>query len=945
MKRFFILLIGGFTPLFLWAQGALSGTVLDAKYGDPLIGANIVVEGTSTGTSTDFDGKYQFKLDAGTYTIIVSYIGYADQKFANIKIEDGQTTYLDAALGEDAQALEEVIVVDKVIDKSENALMLLQMRSDKIQDGISAQEMSKFSVGDAAGALKKVTGATVSGGKYIYIRGLGDRYSLSQLNGLVIPSTDPYRNGAPLDLIPSNLLDNIITAKTFTPDQPGTFTGGNVDIKTKSFPEQFFLTASLSAGYNSQNNLIDNFLTYQGGSTDYLGYDDGARSRPSLLSDPEVQSVLNTQAPLIARLNLKGNGKSVATRADQAVKSLNHSFVPSETSTPLDHGVSLSFGNQYQLSGQSKLGVILSASHKQNYAHLNKFQKANWKLEDINTGTLRNQGDFEDTRSTQNPVVNGLAGLAYQFNNRNDINFNLIYNHNTEKESRFIFGERPDNITTPDFLEGRSLSFMERELINYQLGGSHAFEKLNELRIDWKASLANSSLIEPDTRFFENQYNEEFNSYSIPASNIQRPFHFFRDLADQQIDAKLDFTLPFSKNKSNKIRFGGLISQKDRSFKEWRYQIEEHVGYTEAFTGDVNQYLKERNLGIISTDVERDRYILGNYLVDRTEPRNNYQGKNDVTAFYGMVNYNILENLRFIGGARYEKTEIFVQSEDANRQAGNIDEVDILPSANLVYSFTENMNVRASYSQTLARPNLREIAPFESFDPLTKELFIGNPELRKSDIRNFDLRWEWFFGRGEILAVSGYYKGFIDPITLLYRRAPNPEIQFTNVDQGTLYGLEFEFRKELGTILPFLSNFKLNTNLSLIKSSTNVVNLTNFEPEERPFEGQSPYIVNVALLYTDLDYGFDVVLALNSIGDRLSIIGREGTPDIYDRGRTQLDFTLIKKVKQYMDVKFTVQNLLNADYILSSQYLGTEYIYSRFNRGISFGVGLSYTLK
>lgn len=944
-KNLLITVLSLLTSLSVFAQGSISGTIIDEKYSEPLIGANVVIEGTSTGTSTDFDGKYQFEVEPGTYTVVVSYIGYNEKKIEEVEIKDGEITYLDVALSDEAVDLGvEVVVKAKVIERSENALLMLQRKSDKIQDGISAQEMSRFSVSNAASAMKKVTGATVSNGKYIYIRGLGDRYSLSQLNGLIIPSTDPYRNSAQLDLIPSNLLDNIITAKTFTPDQPGTFTGGNVDIRTKSFPEQMTFTVSLSSSFNSQNHLIDDFLNHNIGGNDYFGYGDGARDRPSLLDDPDIMAILNTQAPLLARLNIDGQGQSVAERADRAINAMNNNFTPIEDNSPVDHGISVAFGNQYALFGKP-LGVILSGSFKQKYQHLSGFQKANWILQDQSSGTLLNQGDFRETNSTISPSLNGLFGLAYKVSDLSRINFNLIYNHNTTKTTRFIFGERPDNILLPDVLEGRNLVFNERELINYQLGGTHVFPGLNNTELAWKASLVNSTMSEPDTRFFENQFNTEMGTYSIPASNVQRPFHFFRDLEDEQVDLKVDLTIPFSDTKANKLKFGTLITQKDRVFSEFRYQVEEHVGYTEPFQGDVTEYLASDNLGIVDVSDDGTRYFLANYLTNRTENKNNYEGTDDVTAFYGMITLQLFPQLKVITGARFEQTQLFVESKDQNRDPGEIDRSDVLPSVNLIYSLQEDMNLRGGFNTTLARPNMREIAPFEAFDPLTKELYLGNPNIDRTKVTNYDLRWEWFINPGELLAVSAYYKNFDEPITQFYRRAPSPEIQFTNVDQAELYGVEFEFRKDLAALGTFFQNFKLNTNLSFIESSMDVVEVTNLEPEDRPFEGQPTFILNAALIYEDPIRGFDAVLAVNSTGDRLNIIGREGTPDIYDRGRTQLDFNISKKIGTKLDVKFTAENLLNDRYLVSSEYQGNEFIYSRFQRGVTFGLGLTFRIK
>jgi len=941
-------------PIFSFAQGTISGTVLDEKYAEPLIGANVVVEGTATGTSTDFDGKYQFSLAAGTYNIVVSYIGYQDKVYPDVVITDGEVTYLDAAISDEAVDMAlDVVVKSKRINRSENALLMLQKKADKIQDAISSQEMSRFAVSDAAGAMKKVTGATITGGKYIYIRGLGDRYSLTQLNGLIIPSADPYRNGAQLDLIPSNLLENIVTAKTFTPDQPGTFTGGNVDIRTKSFPEQFSLSFSVSSAFNSQNNGISNFLTHSGGSNDYWGFDDGNRTAPDL-SDPKVQAVLGYginsarltrdifYRSIVEPTGVFDSNEDYAATVDRLANSFNTEFTPDESSVPVNHGFGVSFGNQFS-AGSNLLGVIASASFKKEYNHLGGFQTANWILEDTNTGVLWNQGDYEETNSTESATVNGMVGLAYKIGSSTTLKLNTIYNHSTDKTTRFIEGERPDNLIDPLLLQGRALSFREREMVNVQLGGEHVLAAANNLKIEWKASQASSSQLEPDTRFFENDFNTQTGQASIPASDVQVPFHFFRNLEDEQRDAKLDITIPFSNKPGNKIKFGGLYTKKERVFNENRYQLELQAGVGSAFSGDPDVYLSDANYGLI----ENSPTQIGVYVVDQSLARNNYVGSDEVLGFYGMVNYGFTERLKFTGGVRYEKTDLFVESGDENAEIGRIDVQDILPAANLNYNLTENMNLRASFAQTLARPNMREIAPFEAFDPLQKLTYFGNPTLNRTQVDNYDLRWEWFMKPGELFAVSGYYKSFTDPITQVFRRAPNPEIQFVNVEGATLLGIEFELRKSLDFISPALKDFKFSTNFSLIESKTDVFvqdGLENLEPADRPFEGQSPFILNASLIYSNIDKGIDATLSLNSIGDRLEIIGREGNPDLYNRGRNQLDFSFIKKFGN-LNVKVTAQNLLDAKYERSSTYLGTDYVYSLFNRGRTFGLGLSYTIK
>lgn len=932
--------------LHSFAQGTINGSIIDAEFGDVLIGANVVIEGTTNGVSTDFEGKYQLKAEAGTYTLIISYIGYSEKKIEGVEVKDNEITYLDVTMSEGGVELDlDVVVTAKVIERSENAVLLLQKKSDKIQDGISSQEMAKLAVGDAAGAMKKVTGATVSGGKYIYIRGLGDRYSLTQLNGLVIPSSDPYRNGAQLDLIPSNLLDNIITSKTFTPDQPGTFTGGAVNIKTKSFPEQLSLTFSTSAGYNKQNNFNDEFLTHEGGSTDYWGYDDGTRSRPEVLDRPDVLRTFELEGnlPVLTRINRDDEGEALANAADAAINSVSSQFTPTEKTSSFDHGYGLTFGNQYKI-GENALGVVASASFKKEFSHLADYTRRNWNLRDINSDELFNEGDFEETLSNESSTLNGMVGLSYKINNLNSISLNTIYNHSTDKTSRFISGERPDNILLPDIVEGRELFFREREMKNIQVGGSHAIPTVNNLLVEWKWSQAASSMVDPDRRFFENEFNTESNIYRIPASNVQRPFHFYRDLADEQTDYKLDITMPLKNN--FKLKVGGLYTNKSRDFTEFRYQVEENIGAAESYNGNTDEYLSSENIGIIGEFEPLGGYILGNYLLDRTEDRNQYTGTDEVIGGYLMATLPITEDLKFVGGARVEKTDIFVESADTSRAPGVIDQLDVLPSANFIYALNDDMNLRASYSTTVARPNMREIAPFESFDPLTKTIYLGNANLNRTKIQNFDLRWEWFLKPGELIAVSGYYKDFTDAITLFRLREPGNVFQYKNVENANLYGVEIELRKNLESLIPALKNFKLSTNLSLINSSSDVPDEDNLglDPLSRPFEGQASYILNTSLLYTNVEMGLDASLSLNTTGDKLAIISNEGNPDIYDRGRSQLDLTISKKFNG-LSLRLSAKNLLDSPYRQSSEFKGEEFVYYEFNRGITYNLGVSYTIR
>ncbi len=482
MKNILILFFASVVISPSWSQGIISGTLLDATTAEPLIGASVFIEGSTNGASTDLDGQYSFETPAGVHNVIATYVGYQERRMEGVVVVDGQVTKLEMTLSDESVSLVEVVVKAAALERTENAVLMLQKRSDKIQDGISSQEMSRMGVGSAASAMTKVTGATIEDGKYINVRGLGDRYSTAQLNGVMLPSTDPYRNSAQLDLIPSNLLENIITAKSFTPDQPGNFTGGNVDIQTKSFPEQFTFSIKTSLGYNTQSSLNDNFLTQTRGRTDWLGYDDGTRALPAVFSEDGISEYLKQSSAIKARTQ-----EAYAVKLDEAAKSLSSDMAPTAMMSPLNYGLSFALGDQKRLFGKP-LGYMLAANHKRNFSHYTNGTTANWFYSgDPNASELTNNFSLKDTRSVESPVVGGLAGLAYKFSDSQKISMTGVYNHQTDILSRYQVGNHQDyGILAPELFETRTQQFTERSILNGQVRGEHHF---GFMTLDWVGSV------------------------------------------------------------------------------------------------------------------------------------------------------------------------------------------------------------------------------------------------------------------------------------------------------------------------------------------------------------------------------------------------------------------------------------------------------------------------
>lgn len=940
---FFLILMTG---TLLAQPGTIKGTVTDAESGETLIGVNVIIQNPFMGSNTDLNGHYEIShIAPGKYDIQFSYVSYAPQTIEGVEVLPGKELVLNVRMVPESMGLDEVVIKARKIDNTENAILAMQKRSLSVQDGISSQEMNRFGVSNAAQSVKKITGVSIVDGKHINVRGLGDRYSGAQLNGVTLNSTDPYSNSASLDLIPANMLEKVIASKTFTPDMPGNFTGGNVNLTTKSFPERRSFRVSVGSSYNTQSSFNPEFLSFNAGRYAFAGYNDGSLSLPTLLADKSVRNELSKDLYIKARRN-----ESYANIIDQSIKSVSSQMAAIPKNSGANYNFSISYGNSFKLFGHD-LGILIGGNAGRTLTHYVNGSQAAWDITGLEAQSLFPFFQLNDMRSVANPRINGLATLSYKMSDHHELGINLLYNHDAQISGRYQRGPAPGFLSASDAIfETRTLQFMERGLSSFQLRGKHFFPALGKLKMEWIGGMTHSYQNEPDLRFLANEIRDSL--YLIRVSEYSLPAHFFRNLRDESKEFKLDLELPLSSNNSfNKFKFGVLANEKNRVFSEYRFDVNNANGA--LYNGNPEDYFASDNLGIIGYDSLRHRYISGLYLVNNTRASNNYQGNQQIYAGYAMFTYELFNKLKIAGGARLERTEINVQSEDSILQAGQIDENDLLPGINLIYPLTGKMNFRASVSRTIARPSMRELAPFSSFDYIGGFIYIGNPNLKRTLINNYDLRWEWFIRPGEVMAVSAFYKKFNDPISKFYNsEAYNPEIIYQNTSTAFVYGLELDFRKKLDFIHPRLKNFKLGSNFTYIVSRVDMEAqeyeiLSTINPElkpYRPFQGQSPYIMNAMLSYDADSAGIHAMLSYNVFGPRLSEIGREGVPDIYERPRQMLNFKISKKVNTRFEFKVEAQNLLNAPYLKSQQFKGREYITESYQIGRTFNVGLSYIL-
>ncbi len=923
--------------------GMIRGRIIDATTGEGLIGANVFLTGTTTGTITDYDGNFTLPdLPQGNVSVTTSYVSYETKVFNDVEVVPGDVVVLNANLNLSSQSIDEVVVTARKREQTEAAVLIMKKKMASVLDGISSQQISRLGDSDAASALRRVTGVSVEGGKYVYVRGLSDRYSTTTLNGAQIPGLDPEKNTVQMDLFPSNIIENLMVSKTFSPDLPGNATGGLVNIVTRDFPEKFNMQFSAGLGYNPQSNLRNDFLSYEGGKTDWLGMDDGTRAIP----DEVKHYTEDGQLPYIY------------TGSDEELGNVSRGFNKSmdniRTSSFLDQSYSFSVGNRVKLFKRD-LGFNLSANYSKEY---DMYQGGRDEKYSVTTPDAPNAKRLlSRDQGTENVIWSGLANLSYKLNNNHMFGVTVMRNQSGVKNSEYVDGV--ENYSDAEDIVEQRLGWLERSITATQIKGKHVIPGAGNATIDWMGSYTLATQDEPDLRFFYMDYdtdpsNGEYTNYNVRLNKL--PARFYREMNEANLDLKLNYSQPFTLGgRSAKVKAGGSYIDKERYSHENKFVISRQGGV--SFDGSSSDYLKDENM--LYPNNWNVVYYENSLLTDDI---NSYRGSETVMAGYGLVDLPVTEKMRLIAGVRYEHSDIFVENlvdtlaypRDAeDYDFGGFSEGDLLPSFNMVYSMTEDMNLRMAYNKTVARPVFRELAPYASYDYKAGLRKIGNPDLEKTNIDNVDLRWEWFMRPGEILSFSAFYKYFRNPIELRDKeQAANPEIHFENIDDAKLYGLEFEVRKRLD-FAEVLRNFSLGANVTLVKSivhedSTRLASARMVDPnwaETRAMFGQSPYVINTYLNYHHFERGWDVNLGFNVAGEKLVLVNKAATPDVYEQPFPMLDFNISKQFRNGINLKVSAENLLNPRFEQTYAFTNSTGYFRQFKMGRSFSIGLTYMLN
>jgi len=930
-----LLLTFGFTSA---QTGTLAGNIIDGEFIEPMAFANILVKGTTIGTTSDFDGKYQLELEPSTYTIVFSFVGYTTQEISDVVIKEGEVTPLDVTLT--TNSLEAVVITTSIKRNTENAILNMQKKSVVVLDGLSAQAIKNTGASNLASAVKNIPGVSIEGGKYVYVRGLGDRYTKSILNGIDIPGLDPDRNTIQMDLFPTNILDNVIILKSASAEYPADFTGGIVDIVTKDFPTKPEYTFSLGTGYNPDMHFNDKYLTYTGSDTDVFGYDDGTRDLP-----------IHRYQPIPGTFE---NKLLLTTLTNRFQKELQ---AKQETSNAnFDFGFTL--GNQYDIGGD-KIGYQASFSYKNQTTFYENRQDGAFvkNSSDSSVNDLSFALKSNGSEGINNVVLNGMLGLTYK-TDKSKFKANLLHIQNGESTAGSF-----DQVISQDGVGGglepltkNALAYTERSVTNLLISGDHRFsDDENALNLEWKFSPTFSKVMDKDHRITPLQQSGEGDFFISPSASTF-PIQLWRNLVEENWVVKIDLDKTVKLfGKPTKLKFGGAYTYKFRDFSIDDFTF--NISGDDSFIadGNVDNLLASENLWNPTTDS-------GTHLVfgDQFNPNDAYEGEQIIGATYFSAEFNLSEKLITVFGVRSEFFNSYYTGQNNSSVYDNesiLDAFDLFPSANLIYELTDNTNLRSSYSRTTARPSFKEASVAQIFDPITNRLFIGSINLTPTYVNNFDLRYERFGEVGQMFAVSGFYKDFKDPIEQAFFLQAPTQLTVDNLGNAKVYGVELEVRQRLGFISEGLNNLKFNANVSFIKSELTMSDdefksrrlaARNGEriDRERNLQGQAPFLLNFGLDYNNSDIGLQTSLFFNVQGETLEVVGIGLVPDVYTKPFEGLNFTLNKSFgenkRSFIDLK--VSNILGSDRESAYQSYGTQdQIFSLRSPGTEFSLG--YTFK
>lgn len=942
MRPFIALIICFFSIIACAQTGKIIGKVIDKKNNEFVIGAAVVISGTSTGTATDLDGFYTIdNVEAGIYKLKIRYLSYKTVEITDVKVIEGKSTTINVSLEPDEDLkIDEVVITTARITNSESAVLLDVKKADQVVVAISSMQIQKSQDRDASEVARRLPGVTVIDNRFVMVRGLSERYNEVWLNNGATPSVEPDVKAFSFDLIPSQAIDRLLIYKTAAPELPGNFAGGAIKIFTKDLPEKNFLNVNYTVGFREKTTFKKFLSQEKFGASDAFGFGEKERAIPSSFPTENLLTL-------------------TADEITNAAKSFNNDWAPVEDEASIDHRFSINGGFKFKVKKVEVGNVTMF-----NYSNTNQTFEAGVLNGALDSATAIKEASIDtaifrlDNRYTNNVRFGVIHNWTVKFNNNHKIEIKNLYNRNAAATT--IERDELNNV------QGNiSRSFENRYNSRYiyvgQLLGTHKFFK-EKTRFDWFASLDKSHREDPNQRRIRfvlddgDEFSPTYNKYFLPTAgtdpNIAGRFYQTLDENINVAGFNFDQKIPVSGNFIPSLKAGLYIEKKEREFsiRSFAFHPSNVFGFNRAFS-----YLPLDSIFI----PENFNNSTGYRVSEATIGSDTYKAENFLKAYYGAINLNILSRINLYGGVRIEDNLQTLLTRDRFIADSiidvNIDKTDFLPSVNLSYNFNEKMLIRTAYGRTINRPEFRELAPFAFLQFDFDALIYGNPLLRNCYINNYDLRWEWYPSSGETFSVAAFYKDFKDPIENILVPTGN-QINFTynNADRAKSYGLELDARISLARFenIKFIRALSIVGNAAYIFSQISLGDSVTFQTNERPMQGQSPYIINTGLYYENDSLDLQVSLLYNIFGPRIIFVGNVVEPDIYEMPRGVLDLSITKGITKWLRIRVGAQDLLNQPFLLLQDINGngklerkSDLNYQSFRRGRYYTVGLIFQLN
>lgn len=911
-------------------SGVLSGTVVSTEDGQPIADARVFVSGTPIEVRTDEQGRFSTEVPVGEYSVSVLHAEFATRTIDGVVVERDAETTRAFELPPAGLELAEYVVVEPFIEGSLTSVIDEQRRSASVANVLGAEQISRAGDSDAGSALARVTGLTLVDGQFIYIRGLGERYSSTLVNGANVPSPDPTRKVVPLDLFPTGVIRSILVQKGYSPQMPGDFGGGVVEIRTRGIPEEDFFSIGVSLGYR-EGTTFDEGLTYDGGDRDWIGYDDGTRDIP----DPVAELIAGGRKLPLQKTPFTPDGLT-PEELEVLGESFPNIYDIEEKELGPDRGLSIEGGKLFGFGNDFSAGVTGSLLWDDSWRARTEERRSFIPLGD---GSLRRNDDYIIERTTRTIGLSGFLTGGVNYDDLHEIDLTAMMLRQTEDETTRQIGF---NLDEDGDIRINELEWQERQLVTLQAEGRHVFPFLAGTRLEWDFADSAAELETPDQRRYRYDPDEEagFIFSRRADSNVRR----YTQLDDSAIDFGADLFVPLS--------FAGLLDgevsggfrvldkERDSIIRRFKYEAISNLTLEERRLQDLEDILVPENIGPDGVRIQ-----------EITRNSDTYAAVLDIEAFYGNLDLTIADTIRLSGGVRVEDWKQNVRTfslfvPDTIESESNLSDTDLFPSAALTWLISDRQQLRLSYAETIIRPDFKELSDSPFTDPILEREVVGNADLVPSDVQHADIRWEFYPEPGELLSVGAFYKRIEQPIELTVEPGVVQLLTYANAEEAENFGVEFEGRKTLGFIDRWLGwdgvfdPFYVAGNVSVIESEITI------DPDDRgiltstsrALQGQSPLIVNFQVGYDRPDLGLEATVLYNFVGERITEVGVLGAPDKFEQGTGQLDAVLRWSWSDHWSMSLKFGNLLDAEFEIKQGPETTQ----RYKNGRTASIGITY---